>query len=523
MEMVGSSEESGKHKEVCDLESLKSWITRRAFEFQLKAKSESPIWFKANQSSRSSEEIDQMDKLSNITGIDTLQTDGGFHIHTKEEKVPMIDEKAEAPDMDFVLSPYSDLIYHLHDQMQKLVEPSFFSTEAKDVARLWSGSEEILRSISKLQSISAQIDELCRLIPDLNKKLRLISYSKSSENSSAAAEIEEKQFTGYRHMWELFNGNKFEDLTSLSSMIFMHCAPGRMPWYAVVKPTLQILSIKVTELTELEWPLKVYGIVAARDTVDNLRNPLFLCSRNGGQLVTQQDPFLRLTGPSRAVVCEEPVSFEIQLKLKGRTESEDKALMSSKLSYKGDSANRYSILNVGNHFCKMEFCFQQLERSVQATIVGVRVVSQGPSSSFPHGAQVFCSSLPRGFKDDDTTMSCPDLLLHDWKDGIRSIDGHLDLARHVVSAELGGKLKVLIKDCKSSDLTGYVLFTPKKCNFSQATCLVGDAEVEITVAWSLLVKDDECILSSSYVDPFEACPMLHPSTLTSLKTGVAEN
>ncbi|KAM0899727.1 hypothetical protein ACQ4PT_021122 [Festuca glaucescens] len=496
MEMVGSSEESGKRKEVFDLESTKSWITRRAFELQLplmqeKAKSGSPVWFKANQSS-SREEIDHMDKLSNITGIDTLQIDGG--LHTEEEKVPMIEEKAEAPDMDFALSPYSDLIYFLHDQMQKLVEPSFFSTEGKDVARLWSGSAEILRSINKLQSISPQIDELCRLIPDLNEKLRLISCSKSSEHSLAAAEKEEKQFAGYRHMWELFNAKKFEDLTSLSSMIFTHCAPGRMPRYAVVNPTLQILSIKVTELTELEWPLKVYGIIAARDTVDNLRNPVFLCPRNGGQLVTQQDPFLRLTGPSRAVVCEEPVSFEIQLKLKGRTESEDKALMSTKLSYKGDSANRYSTLNVGNHFCKMEFCFQQLER-------------YGPSHYY-----------------DDNSQSRSDLLLHDWKDGIRSMDEHLDLARHVVSAELGGKLKIIIKDCKSPDLTGYVLLTPKKCNFSQATCLVGDAEVEITVAWSLLVKDDECILSSSYVDPFEACSMLHPrSALTSLKTGVAEN
>ncbi|KAM0899728.1 hypothetical protein ACQ4PT_021122 [Festuca glaucescens] len=444
MEMVGSSEESGKRKEVFDLESTKSWITRRAFELQLplmqeKAKSGSPVWFKANQSS-SREEIDHMDKLSNITGIDTLQIDGG--LHTEEEKVPMIEEKAEAPDMDFALSPYSDLIYFLHDQMQKLVEPSFFSTEGKDVARLWSGSAEILRSINKLQSISPQIDELCRLIPDLNEKLRLISCSKSSEHSLAAAEKEEKQFAGYRHMWELFNAKKFEDLTSLSSMIFTHCAPGRMPRYAVVNPTLQILSIKVTELTELEWPLKVYGIIAARDTVDNLRNPVFLCPRNGGQLVTQQ---------------------------------------------------------------------------VSALLVG-------PSSSFPHGAQVFCSSLPRGFKDDDNSQSRSDLLLHDWKDGIRSMDEHLDLARHVVSAELGGKLKIIIKDCKSPDLTGYVLLTPKKCNFSQATCLVGDAEVEITVAWSLLVKDDECILSSSYVDPFEACSMLHPrSALTSLKTGVAEN
>jgi hypothetical protein len=181
-------------------------------------KSGSPVWFKANQSSSSREEIDHMDNLSNITGIDTLQIDdGGLHIHTEEEKVATIDEKAGAPDMDFALSPYSDLIYLLHDQMQKLVEPSFFSTEGKDVARLWSGSEEILRSINKLQSISAQIDELRRLIPDLNEKLRLVSCTRSSEHSSAAAEIEEKQFAGHRRMWELFNARKFEDLSEYNT------------------------------------------------------------------------------------------------------------------------------------------------------------------------------------------------------------------------------------------------------------------------------------------------------------------
>jgi hypothetical protein len=124
--------------------------------------------------------------------------------------------------MDFALSPYSDLIYLLQDQMQKLVEPSFFSTEGKDVARLWSGSEEILRSINKLQSISAQIDELGRLIPDLNEKLRLVSCTRSSEHSSAAAEIEEKQFAGHRRMWELFNARKFEDLSEYYFFIFVH-------------------------------------------------------------------------------------------------------------------------------------------------------------------------------------------------------------------------------------------------------------------------------------------------------------
>jgi hypothetical protein len=35
-----------------------------------------------------------------------------------------------------------------------------------------------------------------------------------------------------------------------------------------------------------------------------------------------QDPFLRLTGPSRAIVIE-PAYVEIELKVKGRTKSEE--------------------------------------------------------------------------------------------------------------------------------------------------------------------------------------------------------
>ena len=261
LEKIGSFGDSRLPKEILDLGSTKSWITRRAFELLLplieeKAKSEFSIWFKA-------------------------KVDGDFAEENPKREIQI--DPIKEPAMDYTLSPYSDLIGFLHQQIHKLVEPSYFSTDGKPIALLWSESEKIQRNVKKLLSVSGQIEELCLLITDLKDKLSLTS-------SSAAVEVEEEEhrFACHRRRWESLNANKFEDLTSLSSMIFAHCAPGRMPTYAVVNPTLQILSIRVTELTHLEWPLKVYGVIAARDSLDNLRNPLFLCPRNGAQLVTQQ-------------------------------------------------------------------------------------------------------------------------------------------------------------------------------------------------------------------------------------------
>lgn len=167
-------------------------------------------------------------------------------------------------------------------------------------------------------------------------------------------------------------------------MHFTHITPGSPSDAAVIASTLQIFFVKVAEIKEaleFNWPLHVYGMVAVRDTVDHSRNILFLRERRDCQILTQkvlfnfilkkspsfsllpfacifccfvdcscwemQDPCLQLTGPSRAVVSIDPVDFEIKLKVKGRSRSEDRVLIHQTFNYSGNETT------LSNDFCKI--------------------------------------------------------------------------------------------------------------------------------------------------------------------------
>ena len=74
-----------------------------------------------------------------------------------------------------------------------------------------------------------------------------------------------------------------------SPMLFTHCTPGFIPVDAVLAKTVQVCSIKVAAMEHFNWPLEVYGVVAARDAVDNRRrNPLFLRPRDDCQVVDEK-------------------------------------------------------------------------------------------------------------------------------------------------------------------------------------------------------------------------------------------
>ncbi|KAE8773779.1 hypothetical protein D1007_53933 [Hordeum vulgare] len=133
-------------------------------------------------------------------------------------------------------------------------------------------------------------------------------------------------------------------------------------------------SIKVDK-ANLEWLLRVYGMVAARDHVDYNRNYLFNRKSDNCQIITADvhmhsssllgEPYLTLTGPSRAVLFLEPVDFEVDLKFK--KESEDgKALINQVRRYQRSPRPLGTILC--NNLCTIRFHYvnQDFQVSVQA-------------------------------------------------------------------------------------------------------------------------------------------------------------
>ncbi|RLM86445.1 hypothetical protein C2845_PM04G32530 [Panicum miliaceum] len=72
-------------------------------------------------------------------------------------------------------------------------------------------------------------------------------------------------------------------------------------------------------------------MVAIRDTVDHNRNIVFCRARDNCQTLSKEHPYLVLTGPTRAVLLElsVPMIIEVDLTLKGTTDSEDETERSS--------------------------------------------------------------------------------------------------------------------------------------------------------------------------------------------------
>ncbi|XBI60778.1 hypothetical protein VPH35_041661 [Triticum aestivum] len=291
-------------------------------------------------------------------------------------------------------------------------------------------------------------------------------------------ELDQYFFAEDRTYWENGWASKigrcggFANTIILSPMQFTHYTPGTIPSRAAVTgSTLQIYSIKIKNLKGLNWPLKVYGMVAARDTVDRNRNILFSRPKFDYQELNGEDDSLCLTGPSRAIVALGHVDFEVELNVIEAGESQILNICRGRYGGTDDCSSSSANLR-----CTLE----QLDRS-------------HGDWPFKYGCRVICFWAPASAADDIDTTCTPVLLLDRRGKGLhRRSKNYLQLSRKVVSVESQGTLRVAIEAYGKSHRwiarKGHMNFPVQQCQTSTRDCSVGDATVEVVVAWSLLVK-----------------------------------
>ncbi|XP_044454419.1 uncharacterized protein [Triticum aestivum] len=326
-----------------------------------------------------------------------------------------------------------------------------------------------------------------------------ISELIKSHKSAAQKDVEDcLDRDGWEATWGSRTGRNggFDDITTLSSMHFTASTPENFRFPSVAGPALQVYSIKLVDLNpNLSWPLDVYGVVAARDDLDHNRNILFCRSGENCQRIKQEDPFLHLTGPSRAIVADEPVFFQIELKLKYGAQFKDTALFTAYQRYR--PMKRYDIMLINSRCCTAEISLERFAPSIQATIVGVRVVE---GESFNYGCKVSCFFFPvealLGSAVEVVLLDCSGERMH------AGLDGYLPLSRNVMSVGLQGTLRVVIgaysKSKPSISRINHVDFPVQQCQTTMLKCHVGSSKVEIVVAWSRLVMDNHNLVLDGY-------------------------
>ncbi|CAM0879334.1 unnamed protein product [Alopecurus aequalis] len=223
-------------------------------------------------------------------------------------------------------------------------------------------------------------------------------------------------------------------------------------------------------------------MVTTRDVLEihRTRNIVFARARSNCQTITEEHPYLELTGPSRAVVtCFDPGNIEVVLKARGATEREDRDL--SFLALPLRERSYYDKSYTSTH-STLELTLRHVEKAVEATM-SVRLIA---GSSWPEGFQGVLTASIASINDAEVSL----LAFGVDKIPIVTDDGTIKISRRVVSVErLDGELKVSIMARSQKDERGAtvddVFFTPKHRGRSCGMLNFGACKMQVTVAWSL--------------------------------------
>ncbi|CAO2178075.1 unnamed protein product [Urochloa humidicola] len=312
---------------------------------------------------------------------------------------------------------------------------------------------------------------------------RLAAAEEDSESEEEGDPFYAAEASCFRDTWNArysaYCGH-FDDTTKIPNKRFTYKKPGPHQ-YPSSSTTLQIFSVKVARIRRgLQWPLHVFGRVAIRDTVDHNLNMIFYRPRESCQILTREVPYLKLTGPTRAVMPVDPVTFEVDLKVKGITKSEDKCLSFLAVTYIDSTSLKSQLVkrDYASKLSTLEFEVGTIVFSVEATIE-VRV----KRGSWPDGF--------RGqFAARTASIGNAEVILLDSGDDRVHVarDGSIELSRCVASVETIGELEFCVKAWRLGEivLDRKDVFKPKKAGASHHILDVGFCTMEVTIYWSLM-------------------------------------
>lgn len=202
-----------------------------------------------------------------------------------------------------------------------------------------------------------------------------------------------------------------------------------------------------------------------------------------------QDPYLDLVGPIRAVVWCDNIIIEVNLSVKGTTESDDKNLSFLAvplLSGNGGHSRMFRSYETSK-LSTLGITLGYIFHSVEATIF-IQLVD----GSCLHGKfTAFTTGISQNKAE---RMDREEIVLLDSGCEKVPIDGNADiqLPRRVVSVEIPGELKVKVcvwKASGSDENAVELVFKPKKAYKSSGVLDAGFCKMQVTVAWSLLSRN----------------------------------
>ncbi|CAL4928201.1 unnamed protein product [Urochloa decumbens] len=245
--------------------------------------------------------------------------------------------------------------------------------------------------------------------------------------------------------------------------------------YWKLENSVNLISIKVA-VSDVGYPVNIFGTVLARDQVDYRCVYLFKRGRDNPQLIKSPVDTLTLTGPGRALAVTDTMYFEFHLKIKD-DEAVDKDFCKGLLEH---NTARHTIqpmnLKLESWLSTVELAFTLVPFAVEASLT-VSIL-KGPST--------FIGNIVAWTSGNDKN----EIILYDSQvAGTQrklGTDGSIVLTRYIVAVPLDEDLVLNVSLCGSDEAECMKFIIGN--DVETCTNTIGPYELQVKVVWRGIIK-----------------------------------